>query len=654
MSVTATNSAGSVSVSSSHSDKIAAVPIKLPLPLACSVNATPEACVAAALLAGFPEESIAVDEFGDFFWGVSGPDAYSTGTDDEFDVYENGAPVEEGHIFRANSGTGPGLTIFVGVHNNTLDEIVAPSDQALSCDYANKACYGNPTHYYGNPGPPAAPINTAAPTISGTAEEGQTLTTTAGTWTGSPSPSYAYQWQICDASGNSCTNITGANKRELAVSHDDVGGTLRVAVAATNTQGEASSVSAATGVVRADVPSDTAPPAITGIAQEGQTLTGSPGSWKGLEPLSYNYQWQDCDTAGEHCADIPGATGTSLVPATGDVGHTIRLDVTVSNSVGTSTDQSPATAVVADASPLNVTRPTITGSAAVGDALTASPGEWSGAQPITYSYQWQSCTSTGEDCTPIENATASTYTPTQSDMGHALQVTVRATNAIGSRAASSPTSLPVQSVIEGAACTDTWTGDGNDGNWDTASNWITGRAPAASDHVCILTSEAVAVTSSSNQAGWVTDEGTLEIQAGGRLSINGPSPSSLRGLTVERGTLTGAGEVKVATTFTAGDYGSLEGSGELVLLSTATSKIDGSNGEWLSLRETRTLRNEGKLIIGEASGLTGDRETQLVNTGTIIDNGEGRGENHGLIGPGQLINTGPSRRRKDKVRRRSA
>ena len=210
VSVTATNSAGSVSVSSSHSDKIAAVPIKLPLPLACSVNATPEACVAAALLAGFPEESIAVDEFGDFFWGVSGPDAYSTGTDDEFDVYENGAPVEEGHIFRANSGTGPGLTIFVGVHNNTLDEIVAPSDQALSCDYANKACYGNPTHYYGNPGPPAAPINTAAPTISGTAEEGRTLSASTGTWTGSPIPTYTYQWERCDETGTSCTDITGA------------------------------------------------------------------------------------------------------------------------------------------------------------------------------------------------------------------------------------------------------------------------------------------------------------------------------------------------------------------------------------------------------------------------------------------------------------
>ncbi|MGH2831478.1 MAG: hypothetical protein ACRDK2_01780, partial [Solirubrobacteraceae bacterium] len=640
VSVTATNSAGSSSASSSHSGQIAAAPTMLPLPSACSVNATPEACVAAALLAGFPEENIAVDEFGDFFWGVSGPAAYSTGTNDEFNVYENGAPVEEGHLFRANSGSGPGLTIFVGVHNSTLDEIVAPSDQALSCDYTNKACYGNPTHYYGNPGPPAAPVNTAPPTISGTAEEGQTLSASTGSWTGSPTPTYTYQWQICDTSANNCSNLTNANKRELTVIHGDVGATLRVVLSATNTQGEASSVSAATGIVRADVPSDIAPPTITGIAQEGQTLVGNPGSWKGLAPLSYSYQWQDCDSAGEHCADILQATSTSLVPVASDVGHTIRLAVTVSNSVGSSTGQSAATAVILDSSPLNVRSPTITGSAAVGDVLTAAPGEWSGAQPITYSYQWQSCTSTGEDCAPIENATASTYTPTESEMGHALQVTVRATNAVGSTTASSVATLPVQGTVEGAACTETWTGGAKDGNWDTASNWITGRAPIASDHVCILTSEAVTVTNGNDQAGWVTDEGTLEIPAGGRLSINGPSSSSLRGLTLERGTLTGAGEVKVSTTFTAGNFGSLEGSGKLVLLASARGEVVGSNGEWLSLRETRTLQNEGQIIIGAASGITADRETQLVNSGTIIDNGEGRRENHGLIGPGQLINTG--------------
>jgi hypothetical protein len=79
--------------------------------------------------------------------------------------------------------------------------------------------------------PPAAPANTAAPTISGTPQQGDTLTASNGSWTNSPS-SYAFQWQDC--SGSSCSSISGATSSTYTLQSSDVGDTIDVIVTATN------------------------------------------------------------------------------------------------------------------------------------------------------------------------------------------------------------------------------------------------------------------------------------------------------------------------------------------------------------------------------------------------------------------------------------
>ncbi|HXG76564.1 MAG TPA: PQQ-dependent sugar dehydrogenase, partial [Gaiellaceae bacterium] len=94
-----------------------------------------------------------------------------------------------------------------------------------------------------------APVNSSPPTISGTPEEGQTLTAAAGTWSGTAPIAYAYQWRRCDSSGAGCADIQGANAQSYVLGAADVGSRLRVRVTASNTVGSASADSAPTAVV---------------------------------------------------------------------------------------------------------------------------------------------------------------------------------------------------------------------------------------------------------------------------------------------------------------------------------------------------------------------------------------------------------------------
>lgn len=217
-----------------------------------------------------------------------------------------------------------------------------------------------------------APASTAQPTITGTPAQGQTLTGTQGTWSNSPT-SFTYQWMRCPASGGAadasdCAAIGGATTISYVVAAGDVGSRLRMRVTATNPDGSATAASNATELVTATAPGppNTQPPAITGQAVVGQTLTASQGTWTGTG-LTFAYQWRRCDTAGAQCADISGATATTYTLVAADSGHTIRVEVTAKNATGETTVPSAQTAVVTTPAPPATGCPTGTGAIDVDD-----------------------------------------------------------------------------------------------------------------------------------------------------------------------------------------------------------------------------------------------------------------------------------------------
>jgi hypothetical protein len=313
----------------------------------------------------------------------------------------------------------------------TLDVVVTASNSAGSAS-GSSATTGTVTA--------SSPLNTVRPTVSGHAEPGQMLSVSTGTWTGTPPLTYEYQWERCNAEGEECVAILGAEGSSYEFTLADVGSSLRVVVSVSN---EAGTSSAAVSVNGAPLV-NTSAPGILGSARVGGTLSVLNGAWSGGLPIDYAYQWQACDAAGEHCADLEEATGAEYMPVEEDVGSTIRVLVTASDFEGSVSVASSVTPVVALAGLHDVAAPVISGELQSGQVLSASPGSWAGtgSESISYAYQWERCDAESQECAPIAGAEASSYTVVSADLGQALQVLVSATSgAEAASAASVPTAI---------------------------------------------------------------------------------------------------------------------------------------------------------------------------------------------------------------------
>ena len=266
---------------------------------------------------------------------------------------------------------------------------------------------------------------TGGPGITGTVGAGETLTATTDLIEdedGLTGATFTYQWLVDGA------EINGATDSTYIVIAADEGKPIEVRVAFTDDAGNPESLTSypflfAPPLTIRDVPviasntPATGAPTITGTVRVGETLTANTtdiSDSDGLNNATFTYQWLADD------ADITDATGSTYALVAADEGKTVKVRITFTDDAGNdeSLTSAPTATVTASNTPATG-EPTITGTAQVGETLTANTtgiADSDGLINATFTYQWLA------DDTDITDATGSTYTLAAADEGKTVKI----------------------------------------------------------------------------------------------------------------------------------------------------------------------------------------------------------------------------------------
>ena len=205
-------------------------------------------------------------------------------------------------------GSGPGYSSTMRYVPNELSSGLGPITGGSIC-----GCY-TPA--------PIIPANSSAVVILGNTIVGSTLTTTGGTWSGSPTPTITYQWY------RGIILITGQVATTYVTQVIDAGQAITCKVTATNVSGSLVIVSNVITPTTLPVNTSSAPPVISGNTIFGSTLTTTSGSWTGIPTPTFTYQWYRGTIL------ITGQIATTYATQDIDVGQAITCKVTATNVSG--------------------------------------------------------------------------------------------------------------------------------------------------------------------------------------------------------------------------------------------------------------------------------------------------------------------------------
>ena len=214
-----------------------------------------------------------------------------------------------------------------GATNSTYTSVNADEGSTIRCEVRATNDYGTSSYVASSNSSlcGAVPVNTVAPVISGNTTLGSTLTTTNGTWTGTATITFGYQWK------RNGTNINGETNSTYVLTVADSAASITCEVTGTNSIGTGNATS---NTITAGnyAPSNTVAPTLSpsGSQVTGTVITLGNGTWTGTSPITYEYRWLRDNVV------ISGETANTYTILAGDDGTVIKGQVRATNAAGVS------------------------------------------------------------------------------------------------------------------------------------------------------------------------------------------------------------------------------------------------------------------------------------------------------------------------------
>jgi hypothetical protein len=214
-----------------------------------------------------------------------------------------------------------------GATSQTYTSVSADEGQTLRCEVRATNAFGVSSYIASSNSSTGVslPVNTVAPVISGSTTLGSVLSTTNGTWTGTATITFSYQWKRGGVS------IGGATSSTYTLVAADSSANITCEVTGTNVAG---SVAANSNTITAANfnPVNTVAPTLSpsGTQSTGTVITLGNGTWSGATPITFEYRWTRDNIV------ISGQTSNTYTIVAGDDGTVIKGQVRAINSVSTS------------------------------------------------------------------------------------------------------------------------------------------------------------------------------------------------------------------------------------------------------------------------------------------------------------------------------